>query len=106
LRSRSLRFRSLRRRGRATRNGRRSSPGRSTRALAAPIRAPGAAEARLTLTGRVILRARAIALHIEGEGKAARLAKALGGGPLEAMPIRAVLRQAGDRLTLFCAASS
>ncbi len=75
------------------------------RALVAPIRAPGAAEPRLTLTGRVILRARAIALHIEGEAKAARLAKALGEGPLEAMPIRAVLRQAGDRLTVFCAAS-
>ncbi|MGD0563655.1 MAG: 6-phosphogluconolactonase [Roseiarcus sp.] len=76
------------------------------RALVAPIRAPGAAEPRLTLTGRVILRARAIALHIEGEAKSATLAKALGEGPTEAMPIRAALRGAADRLTIFFAASS
>ena len=76
------------------------------RALVAPIRAPGAAEPRLTLTGRVILRARAIALHIEGEAKSATLAAALGEGPTQAMPIRAVLRQAADRLTIFSAATS
>ncbi len=76
------------------------------RALVAPIRAPGAAEPRLTLTGRVILRARAIALHIEGEAKSATLAKALGEGLTEAMPIRAALRGAADRLTIFFAASS
>lgn len=76
------------------------------RALVAPIRAPGAGEPRLTLTGRVILRARAIALHIEGEAKAATLARALGEGPVEAMPIRAALRGAADRLTIFLAASS
>jgi 6-phosphogluconolactonase len=76
------------------------------RALVAPIRAPGAAEPRLTLTGRVILRARAIALHIEGTAKAQTLARAMAGGPLEAMPIRAVLRQAADRLTIFFAASA
>ena len=76
------------------------------RALVAPIRAPGAAEPRLTLTGRVILRARAIALHIEGANKSATLAQALGEGAAEAMPIRWVLRQAGDRLTIFYAASA
>jgi 6-phosphogluconolactonase len=76
------------------------------RALVAPIRAPGAAEPRLTLTGRVILRARAIALHIEGAEKLATLAKALGEGPTEAMPIRAVLRRAADRLTVFCVTPS
>jgi 6-phosphogluconolactonase len=74
-------------------------------ALVAPIRASAAPEARLTLTGRVILRARAIALHIEGTDKLATLDKALGEGPVEAMPIRAVLRQAADRLTIFFAAS-
>jgi 6-phosphogluconolactonase len=76
------------------------------RALVAPIRAPGAAEPRLTLTGHVILRAHAIALHIEGEAKAQTLARALGDGPIEAMPIRAVLRQAGERLTIFYAPSA
>lgn len=75
------------------------------RTLVAPIRAPGAAEPRLTLTGRVILRARALALHIEGQKKLATLDKALGDGPSEAMPIRVVLRQIAERLTIFCTAS-
>jgi 6-phosphogluconolactonase len=76
------------------------------RAFVAPIRAPSAPEARLTLTGRVILRARAIALHIEGAAKQRALARALADGAVEAAPIRAVLRLAGERLTIFCAASS
>jgi 6-phosphogluconolactonase len=73
------------------------------RQLVAPIRAASAGEPRLTLTGRVILRARAIALEIEGEAKLATLAAALEPGPEEAMPIRAVLRRATDRLTVFSA---
>jgi 6-phosphogluconolactonase len=77
----------------------------ATRAFVAPIRAAGAPESRLTLTGRVLLRARAIALHIEGADKLATLDKALGPGPTEAMPIRAVLRFAAERLTIFAAAA-
>jgi 6-phosphogluconolactonase len=73
------------------------------RQLVAPIRAANAGEPRLTLTGRLILRARAIALEIEGEAKLATLAAALEPGPEEAMPIRAVLRRATDRLTVFSA---
>jgi 6-phosphogluconolactonase len=73
----------------------------AARQLVAPIVAPDAPEPRLTLTGRVILRARAIALEIQGEGKLATFAKALEPGPVEAMPIRAVLRGAADRLTVF-----
>jgi 6-phosphogluconolactonase len=73
------------------------------RQLVAPIRAANAGEPRLTLTGRVILRARAIALEIEGEAKLATFAAALESGPEEAMPIRAVLRRAADRLTVFSA---
>jgi 6-phosphogluconolactonase len=69
----------------------------------APIQAANAGEPRLTLTGRIILRARAIALEIEGEAKLATLAAALEPGPEEAMPIRAVLRRAADRLTVFSA---
>src|SRR5271154_4707163 len=61
------------------------------RALVAPIQAAGFSEPRLTLTGRVILRARAIALHIEGEAKLEAFAAALEGGPEEEMPIRAVI---------------
>jgi 6-phosphogluconolactonase len=73
-------------------------------ALVAAIRAPGAAEPRLTLTGRAILSARALALHIEGEAKRVTLARALAEGPIEEMPIRAALRGAADRLTIFYAA--
>jgi 6-phosphogluconolactonase len=73
------------------------------RQLVAPIQAANAGEPRLTLTGRVILRAGAIALEIEGEAKLATLATALEPGPEEAMPIRAVLRRAADRLTVFSA---
>ena len=78
----------------------------AARMLVAPIRTAGAPEPRLTLTGRTLLRARAIALHIEGADKLATLDRALGPGPIEAMPIRAVLRGAADRLTIFAAAQS
>jgi 6-phosphogluconolactonase len=74
------------------------------RALVLPMSAPAAPEPRLTLTARVILRARALALQIEGETKRTVLAKALGEGPAADMPIRAVLRGAADRLTIFEAA--
>ncbi len=73
------------------------------RQLVAPIVAAGADEPRLTLTGRVILRADAIALLIEGEAKLRTLAAALEPGPEADMPIRAVLRRAADRLTVFSA---
>jgi 6-phosphogluconolactonase len=78
----------------------------AARVLVAPITAPGIPEPRLTLTGRVILRARQIALQIEGPGKLATLQRALEDGPVEAMPIRAPLRQATDRLVVFEAAVS
>jgi 6-phosphogluconolactonase len=73
------------------------------RQLVAPIAAPDAPEPRLTLTGRVILRAKAIAIEIQGEAKLATFANALKPGPEEAMPIRAVMRRAADRLTVFSA---
>jgi 6-phosphogluconolactonase len=73
----------------------------AARALVAPITAAGAPEPRLTLTGRAILRARQLALLIEGADKLATLAKALDDGPIADMPIRAVLRGTLDRLTIF-----
>ena len=73
------------------------------RALVLPMRAPGAPEPRLTLTARVILRARALALHIEGADKLKTLERALGPGPIEEMPIRAALRETAGRLTIFSA---
>src|ERR1700677_1459599 len=75
----------------------------AARQLVAPIVAPDAPEPPLPLTGRVILRARAIALEIQGAAKLATFAAALEPGPEEAMPIRAVLRGAADRLTVFIA---
>jgi len=72
-------------------------------ALVLPISAPGAPEPRLTLTARLILGARALALHIEGADKMATLRRALEPGPAPEMPIRAALRGAVDKLTIFAA---
>lgn len=57
-----------------------------------PLRAPGAGEPRITLTLPLILEAARVYLHIEGPDKAAVLAAALRDGPVEALPVRAVLR--------------
>ena len=65
------------------------------------MRAPGAGEPRVTLTLPVLLAARALYLHIEGEEKAATLARALADGPVEDMPVRAVLRAAATPLTIY-----
>ena len=95
----------IRRRGFPARRG---SPRRWIRArqLVAPIEAVGADEPRLTLTGRVILRARAIALQHRRRSQAADVRRRARGWTEEEMPIRAVLRRAGDRLTVFSAARS
>jgi 6-phosphogluconolactonase len=73
------------------------------RALVLPMTAPGAPERRLTLTARVLLRARALALQIEGEAKLAVAERALAKGPIADMPIRAALRGAADKMTVFAA---
>jgi 6-phosphogluconolactonase len=57
------------------------------------MRAPEAGEPRVTLTLDRLLRTDALYLHIEGEEKARVLERALAEGPVEQMPIRAVLRQ-------------
>lgn len=57
-----------------------------------PMRAPGAGEPRITLTLPLIVAARTVYLHIEGAEKAAVLQAALGEGPTEDLPLRAVLR--------------
>ena len=64
------------------------------------LRAPGAGEPRITLTLPRLLRADGIYLHVEGEEKAATLDRALGDGPVEDMPVRAVLRS-GRPVTVF-----
>lgn len=65
------------------------------------IRAPGAGEPRVTLTLSRLLQAEELYLHIEGEEKAAVLETALGEGPAEDMPVRAVLRQTRTPLTVY-----
>jgi 6-phosphogluconolactonase len=65
------------------------------------IEAPGAEEPRVTFTLRELLDTALLALHIEGEAKAAALARAQAAGPVEDMPIRAVLRQRQTPLTIY-----
>jgi 6-phosphogluconolactonase len=77
----------------------------AARALVAAMPAPDGLESRLTLTGRALLRARAIALQIEGPGKAATFARACEEGSVEDMPIRALWIGAPDKLTVFQAAA-
>lgn len=65
------------------------------------LNAQGAGEPRVTLTLPVVLCTRALYLHIEGAEKAATLETALGDGPIEDMPIRAVLRQAHTPVLVY-----
>jgi 6-phosphogluconolactonase len=59
--------------------------------LVESVRSEAAVEPRITLTLPVLLAAEHIALHIQGSAKREVLAAALQPGPVEAMPIRAVL---------------
>jgi 6-phosphogluconolactonase len=65
------------------------------------IRAPGAREPRVTLTLKRLLETRALYLHIEGEEKVETLGKAEAEGPIEAMPVRAILHQTQTPLTIY-----
>lgn len=65
------------------------------------IHAPGAGEARVTLTLPRLLRTEALFLHIEGDAKLKTLEEAQKNGPVEDMPVRAVLRQDQRQLDIF-----
>jgi 6-phosphogluconolactonase len=65
------------------------------------ITAPGAGEPRVTLTLKRLVAARALYLHIEGEEKVKTLEKAEAEGPVEDMPVRAILRQTQTPLTIY-----
>lgn len=65
------------------------------------LRAAGAGEPRLTLTLPVLLAAETLVLHIEGAGKRTVLERALGPGPVEALPVRAVLRGTGAPIEVW-----
>ena len=66
------------------------------------IRAPGAGEPRITFTLPRLLRTDGLYLHVEGEEKADVLDTALGDGPAEDMPIRAVLRSGHAVSVYWC----
>ena len=66
------------------------------------ISAPGSGEPRLTFTLPMLLKASRIYLHIEGPEKRATLDKALGEGPVEDMPVRAVLRSHAPITLYWC----
>jgi 6-phosphogluconolactonase len=61
--------------------------------LCQAIRAPGAAQPRMTLTLPALMEARRIFLLITGEKKRAVLDEALKRGPVSEMPVRAILHQ-------------
>ena len=65
------------------------------------IRASGAGEPRVTLTLKRLLATRSLYLHIQGEEKVETLEKASAEGPVEDMPVRAILRQTQTPLTIF-----
>jgi 6-phosphogluconolactonase len=65
------------------------------------IHAPGAGEPRVTLTLPILLNTRALYLHIEGAEKSSTLDKALSDGPVDTMPVRAVLRQTQVPLHIY-----
>lgn len=64
------------------------------RALVLPMRAAAAIEPRITLTLPVLLAAKKLLLHVEGDAKRRVLDEALAGDDPLAMPIRAVIAHA------------
>ncbi|MFC3705438.1 6-phosphogluconolactonase [Devosia honganensis] len=66
------------------------------------IRAPGAGEPRITFTLPRLLETDGLYLHIEGEEKSRVFDKALEDGPVEDMPIRAVLRSGAPVTVYWC----
>lgn len=67
----------------------------------AVARAEAAGEPRITFTLPPLLAADRLFLHVEGAGKRRVLEAALADGPIEDMPIRAVLRNLGRPLDVF-----
>lgn len=66
------------------------------------IRAPGAGEPRVTFTLKRLLATEALFLHVEGQEKAQVLDHALGEGPVDDMPVRAVLRSGMPISVYWC----
>jgi 6-phosphogluconolactonase len=70
-------------------------------ALCVAVRPPVAPHDRMTLSLAGLLRSRHLYLHISGAEKRQVLDQALAGGPVEALPIRAVLFQSQPELHVY-----
>jgi 6-phosphogluconolactonase len=66
------------------------------------LTAPGSGGPRITFTLPVLLKAEHMMLHIEGAEKYATFEKAMGDGPVEEMPVRAVLRSSTPITVYWC----
>jgi len=77
--------------------------GLSTAASALEVHPPRAPHARMSLSLRALLASRDLVLMISGEAKRRMLEEALGDGPVEALPVRAILRQTAVPVSVFWA---
>jgi 6-phosphogluconolactonase len=77
--------------------------GLETGAQILAVHPPSAPHARLSLSLQALLDSRDIVLLISGPGKRATLERALGKGPVEDLPVRAVLRQKAVPVAIFWA---
>ncbi len=71
--------------------------------LAIPVHSPAAAHPRMSLTLAALCNSRRVFLHITGDEKERIYRRALAEGPVEELPIRAVLRAAADRVEVYWA---
>jgi 6-phosphogluconolactonase len=77
--------------------------GLRTTSLVLAVHPPVAPHPRLSLSLHALLQSRDIVLMISGAAKRSVLERALGEGPVEEMPIRAILRQTAVPVTVFWA---
>lgn len=70
--------------------------------LCAPMHPPNAPQTRMTLTLHGLLNSRILLLQLSGAAKIAAYRAALRPGPVEQMPIRAILRQRQVPLEVWC----
>lgn len=77
--------------------------GLSTVAPALAVRPPHAPHPRLSLSLHALLQSRDLVLMISGQAKRRVLERALGDGPVEDLPVRAILRQAAVPVSIFWA---
>ncbi len=77
--------------------------GLSTEAPALAVRPPLAPHPRLSLSLHALLQSRDLVLMISGQAKRGVLERALGEGPVEELPVRAILRQTAVPVSIFWA---